>query len=39
MDMNIIQSAATEVLVNLSLAVISLAGAYAVYYIRLGPRS
>ena len=32
MDMNIIQSAATEVLVNL----ISLAGAYAVYYIRLG---
>ena len=36
MDMNIIQSAATEVLVNLSLAVISLAGAYAVYYIRLG---
>lgn len=36
MDMNIIQSAATEVLVNLLLAVISLAGAYAVYYIRLG---
>lgn len=36
MDMNIIQSTATEVLVNLSLAVISLAGAYAVYYIRLG---
>ena len=36
MDMNIIQSAATEVLVNLSLAVISLAGAYAAYYIRLG---
>lgn len=36
MDMNIIQSAATEVLVNLSLAVISLAGAYAVYYIHLG---
>lgn len=36
MDMNIIQSAATEVLVNLALAVISLAGAYAVYYIRLG---
>ena len=36
MDKNIIQSAATEVLVNLSLAVISLAGAYAVYYIRLG---
>lgn len=36
MDMNIIQSAATEVLVNLSLAVTSLAGAYAVYYIRLG---
>lgn len=35
MDMNIIQSAATEVLVNLALAVISLAGAYAVYYIRL----
>lgn len=36
MDMNIIQSAATEVLVNLALAVISLAGAYTVYYIRLG---
>lgn len=36
MDMNIIQSATTEVLVNLALAVISLAGAYAVYYIRLG---
>ena len=36
MDMNIIQSAATEVLVNLALAVISLAGAYAAYYIRLG---
>ena len=36
MDMNIIQSAATEVLVNLALAVISLAGAYAVHYIRLG---
>lgn len=36
MDMNIIQSAATEVLVNLALAVSSLAGAYAVYYIRLG---
>lgn len=36
MDMNIIQSAATDVLVNLALAVISLAGAYAVYYIRLG---
>lgn len=36
MDMNIIRSAATEVLVNLALAVISLAGAYAVYYIRLG---
>lgn len=36
MDMNIIQSVATEVLVNLALAVISLAGAYAVYYIRLG---
>lgn len=36
MDMNITQSVATEVLVNLSLAVISLAGAYAVYYIRLG---
>lgn len=36
MDMNIIQSAATEALVNLALAVISLAGAYAVYYIRLG---
>lgn len=36
MDMNIIQSAVTEMLVNISLAVISLAGAYAVYYIRLG---
>ena len=36
MDMNIIQSAATEVLVNLALAVISLAGAYAVYDLRLG---
>ena len=36
MDMSIIQSAATEVLVNLVLAVISLTGAYAVYYIRLG---
>ena len=36
MDMNIIQSAATEMLVNISLAVISLAGAYAVHYIRLG---
>lgn len=36
MDMNIIQSAATEVLVSLALTVISLAGAYAVYYIRLG---
>lgn len=36
MDMAIIQNAATEVLVNIALAVIALAGAYAVYYIRLG---
>lgn len=36
MDMEIIQSAATEMLVNIVLAVIALAGAYAVYYIRLG---
>lgn len=36
MDMSIIQSAATEMLVNIALGIISLAGAYAVYYIRLG---
>lgn len=36
MNMEIIQSAASEVLVNIALAVITLAGSYAVYYIRLG---
>lgn len=36
MNMEIIQSAVTEVLVNIALAVITLAGSYAVYYIRLG---
>ena len=36
MSMEIIQSAATELLVNVALAVLALAGAYAVYYIRLG---
>jgi hypothetical protein len=36
MNMEIIQGAATEMLVNVVLAVIALAGAYAVYYIRLG---
>lgn len=36
MDMEIIQSAASEMLVNVVLAVIALAGAYAVYYIRMG---
>lgn len=36
MDMAIIQNAATEVLVNITLAVIALAGSFAVYYIRLG---
>lgn len=36
MNMEIIQSAATEVLLNITLAVIALAGSYAVYYIRLG---
>ena len=34
--MDIIQSAAFEMLVNVALAVLALAGAYAVYYIRLG---
>ena len=36
MDMEIIQSAASEMLVNVVLAVIALAGAYAVYYLRVG---
>ena len=36
MDMNTIQSTATEVLTNIGLAVLAFAGAYAVYYIRLG---
>ena len=36
MNMEIIQSAASEALVNIALAVIALAGSYAVYYIRLG---
>lgn len=36
MNMELIQSAASDVLVNVVLAVIALAGAYAVYYIRLG---
>ena len=36
MNMDIIQSAAFEMLVNVALAVLALAGAYAVYYIRLG---
>ena len=36
MNMEIIQSVVSETLVNLALAVITLAGTYAVYYIRLG---
>lgn len=36
MDMEIIQSAASEMLVNVVLAVIALAGAYAVHFIRMG---
>ena len=36
MNMEIITSAASEMLVNIALAVITLAGAYALYYIRLG---
>ncbi len=36
MNMELIQSAASDALVNVVLAVIALAGAYAVYYIRLG---
>lgn len=36
MNMDIIQSAAFEMLLNVALAVLALAGAYAVYYIRLG---
>ena len=35
MDMNVITSAASNALANIVLAVIALAGAYAVYYIRL----
>ena len=35
MDMNVITSAANNALANIVLAVIALAGAYAVYYIRL----
>lgn len=34
--MKIIQNAATEVLINFTLGIISLAGAYGIYYIRLG---
>ncbi len=36
MNMAIIQNALTEMLVNFALAVITLAGGYGVYYIRLG---
>ena len=36
MNMELIQSAASEMLVNIALAVIALVGAYAVYFIRLG---
>ena len=36
MNMEIIQSVVSETLVNLMLAVITLAGTYAIYYIRLG---
>lgn len=36
MNLELITSAASEALVNVALAVIALAGAYAVYYIRLG---
>lgn len=36
MNMELITSAASDALVNVVLAVIALAGAYAVYYIRLG---
>lgn len=36
MNMELIQSAASEMLVNIVLAVIALVGAYAVYFIRLG---
>lgn len=36
MNMEIIQSVVSETLVNLVLAVITLAGTYAIYYIRLG---
>ncbi len=35
MNMEVITSAASEVLVNIALALISLAGAYAVYYVKL----
>lgn len=36
MNMEVITSAASDALVNVALAVIALAGAYAVYYLRLG---
>lgn len=36
MNMELIQNTATEVLVNLLLGVVTLAGAYGIYYIRLG---
>ena len=36
MQMEVIQSAASEMLVNIVLAVIALVGAYALYFIRLG---
>ena len=36
MNMEIIQSVVSETLVNLMLAVITLAGTYAIYYVRLG---
>ena len=39
MDMEIITSAASTALANIVLAVIALAGAYAVYYIRPGSSS
>ena len=36
MNMELIQNTATEVLVNLVLGVATLAGAWGIYYIRLG---
>ena len=36
MNMELITSAASDALVNVVLAIIALAGAYGVYYIRLG---